>query len=60
MTESMLVAAQPAYVYPRLAELADLRGDDRASRRQLRDDGRGPARRRCARNWIGRGWYSRG
>ena len=27
MTESMLVTAQLAYVYPKLAELADLRGD---------------------------------
>ena len=38
MTESMLVTAQLAYVYPRLAELADARGDTafaaRAARRR--------------------------
>ena len=38
MTESMLVTAQLAYVYPRLAELADLRGD-RAFAAQLRASG---------------------
>ncbi|MEA2493198.1 MAG: cellobiose phosphorylase [Thermoleophilaceae bacterium] len=57
MTESNLVTAQLAYVYPKLAELADLRGDkDFAA--QLRKAGaedlatiRG--------QWTGR-WYTRG
>ena len=38
MTESLLVTAQLAYVYPRLAELADLRGD-RAFAAALRASG---------------------
>ena len=42
MTESMLVALQLAYVYPRLAELAELRGDDEFAREAAR------ARRRAA------------
>ncbi len=58
MTESMLVTAQLAYVYPRLAELARLRGDRafaqrlRASASDLRDV--------LSREWTGRGWFSRG
>ena len=58
MTESMLVTAQLAYVYPRLAELADARGDRgfaaalRAAAAELRTVLR--------REWTGRGWYSRG
>jgi Glycosyl hydrolase 36 superfamily, catalytic domain/Glycosyltransferase family 36 len=58
MTESMLVTAQAAYVYPRLAELADARGDRpfaarlRAAAAELRAVLR--------REWTGRGWYSRG
>ena len=44
MTESMLVTAQLAYVYPRLAELADLRGD-RAFAAQLRAAARATWRR---------------
>jgi hypothetical protein len=58
MTESMLVSAQLAYVYPRTAQLADLRGD-RAFAAQLRRAGArnlGVTRR----EWTGRGWYSRG
>jgi Glycosyl hydrolase 36 superfamily, catalytic domain len=58
MTESMLVPAQTAYAYPRLAQLADLRGDD-AFAAQLR----GSAARDLAtvrRQWTGRGWYARG
>ena len=59
MTESMLVTAQLAYVYPRLAELADARGDT-AFAAQLRAT-RAPS---CAtvlrREWTGSGWYSRG
>ena len=58
MTESNLVTAQLAYVYPRLAELADARGD-RAFAAQLRTSGaRDLATVR--REWTGRGWYSRG
>jgi hypothetical protein len=58
MNESMLVTAQLAYVYPRLAELADVRGD-RAFAAQLRA---AAARLRTVlgREWTGRGWYSRG
>ena len=57
MTESMLVPAQLAYAYPRLAALADLRGDHhfaaqlRARARQLLAVVR--------RDWTGR-WYLRG
>lgn len=57
MTESMLVSAQLAYAYPRLAELADLRGD-RSFARQLR----GRAHQLLAvlrRESTGR-WYLRG
>jgi len=58
MTESNLVAAQLAYVYPRLAELADARGDH-AFAAQLRSSGaRDLATTR--REWTGKGWYSRG
>ena len=58
MTESTLVSAQVAYVYPRAAQLADLRGDRRFAAR-LRGAG---ARnlRLTQREWTGRGWYSRG
>jgi hypothetical protein len=58
MTESMLVSAQLAYVYPRMAELADARGDG-AFARQLR--ARGDELRATLRGqWTGGGWYSRG
>ena len=58
MTESMLVPAQTAYAYPRLAQLADLRGDH-AFATELRTSGaRDLATVR--RQWTGRGWYSRG
>jgi hypothetical protein len=58
MTESLLVTAQLAYVYPRLAELADRLGD-REFARTLR--ARGAALRRDVRaHWTGRGWYARG
>jgi len=56
-TETTLVPAQLAYVYPRLAELAELRGDGefartlRARAEQLARD--------TARQWTGR-WYARG
>jgi hypothetical protein len=58
MSESMLVTAQLAYVYPRLAELADARGDRpfaaqlRARAAELRATLKG--------QWTGRGWYARG
>lgn len=58
MTESMLVTAQLAYAYPKLAELADLRGDG-AFAAQLR----AAAARNLTtlrREWTGNGWYSRG
>jgi hypothetical protein len=57
MDESTLVSAQLAYVYPRLAELADARGD-RAFAARLRR--RGAALRAVQRGeWAGR-WYTRG
>ncbi|MBN1529758.1 MAG: hypothetical protein JW895_11890 [Thermoleophilaceae bacterium] len=57
MTESTLVSAQLAYVYPRLAELADARGD-RSFARTLRR--RGAQLRSFQRTqWTGR-WYTRG
>ena len=58
MTESLLVAAQLAYAYPKLAELAELRGDDefaaelRATGEELRDVVTG--------EFVGKGWYTRG
>ena len=58
MSESILVTAQLAYVYPRLAELAALRGDRRFAA-QLRADA-AQLRAVLAREWTGRGWYSRG
>src|SRR5207302_9139769 len=58
MTESTLVTAQLAYVYPRLAQLADARGDH-AFAAQLRSSGaRDLATTR--REWTGLGWVSRG
>jgi hypothetical protein len=58
LTESTLVLAQLAYAYPKLAELADLRGD-RAFASQLRAAG---ARNvtTLRKEWTGKGWYSRG
>ncbi|HUO69762.1 MAG TPA: hypothetical protein VMU39_03215 [Solirubrobacteraceae bacterium] len=57
MSESMLVPAQLAYAYPRLAELADLRGD-RSFARTLRRRGR-ELLALLRRTWTGR-WYLRG
>jgi hypothetical protein len=58
MTESTLVTAQAAYIYPRLAELADLRGDG-AFAAQLRSTAAGLLRVLRG-EWIARGWYARG
>lgn len=58
MTESTLVTAQLAYVYPRLALVADARGD-RAFARTLRLRTRA-LMRTLRRQWTGGGWYSRG
>jgi hypothetical protein len=58
MSESLLVSAQLAYVYPRLAELADRRGD-REFARTLRRRG-AELRRVVRRRWTGKGWYARG
>lgn len=58
MTESMLVAAQLAYVYPKLAELAEMRGDDGFAG-ELRTRGE-ELRQVTAANWTGKGWYARG
>ena len=58
MTESMLVTAQLAYVYPQLALVADAR-QDRPFARVLR--ARAAALRgTLSGQWTGRGWYSRG
>ncbi len=57
MTESMLVPAQLAYAYPRLAALADLRGD-RSFAAQLRRRARALVKL-LRRTWTGR-WYLRG
>jgi hypothetical protein len=57
MTESNLVTAQLAYAYPKLAELADLRGDEQFAE-QLRAAGQ--ANLETIRSqWTGR-WYTRG
>ncbi len=58
MTESMLVTAQLAYAYPRLAELAE-RLDDPGFAAALRVRA-GELRAVLRREWTGRGWYSRG
>ncbi|MEA2170413.1 MAG: cellobiose phosphorylase, partial [Solirubrobacteraceae bacterium] len=58
MTESDLVVAQAAYVYPRLAELADLRGDTgfAADLRAAADKDKAT----LANEWVPDGWYARG
>jgi hypothetical protein len=58
MTESSLVTAQAAYVYPRMAELSDL-VHDTAFSAQLRAAGAKDAHT-LAGEWTGRGWYARG
>jgi Glycosyl hydrolase 36 superfamily, catalytic domain/Glycosyltransferase family 36 len=58
MTESSLVTAQAAYIYPRTAELADLDGR-RAFAARLRAAGAMDART-VAGEWVGHGWYARG
>ncbi|HEV7730790.1 MAG TPA: hypothetical protein VGR62_01445 [Candidatus Binatia bacterium] len=58
MTESTLVTAQLAYVYPRMAELAAWRGDDAFTTTLRR---RGAELLEATRTeWTGDGWYSRG
>jgi hypothetical protein len=58
MTESMLVTAQAAYIYPLLATVADAHGDP-AFADQLRASGsQNLATLRS--QWAGRGWYARG
>ncbi len=58
MTESTLVTAQVAYVYPRLAELAQARGDQTFAA-ELRAAG-ARALRTTRGQWTTRGWYARG
>jgi Glycosyl hydrolase 36 superfamily, catalytic domain/Glycosyltransferase family 36 len=58
MTESNLVTAQLAYVYPRLAELADLRGAKGFARKLRAAAAQDRAAMRS--QWTGLGWYSRG
>jgi hypothetical protein len=57
MTESNLVTAQLAYAYPKLAELAELRGD-KAFAEQLRTAGKADLET-IRGQWTGR-WYTRG
>ena len=57
MNESMLVPAQLAYAYPRLAELAELRGD-REFAAKLRNRA-AELRATLSGEWTG-GWYFRG
>src|SRR5206468_7506555 len=58
MTESTLVAAQAAAIYPLMAQLADLRRD-RAFAARLRALAAGTAAATKA-QWTDRGWYTRG
>jgi hypothetical protein len=58
LTESDLVVAQCAYLYPELAELADLRGDH-AFAAQLRAAAAGLLSTLKS-QWTGQGWYARG
>jgi hypothetical protein len=58
LTESMLVTAQTAYGYPKLAELADLRGDTAFAAELRAAAARNVATLRA--EWTGKGWYSRG
>ena len=58
MTESVLVSAQVVYIYPRLAELAELRGDTEFAA-ALREDAE-EQRKIVEREWVERGWYTRG
>jgi hypothetical protein len=58
LTESMLVTAQLAYAFPKLAEVADMRGD-RAFAVQLRAAGAKDLQT-MRQQWTGKGWYSRG
>ncbi|MBJ7328563.1 MAG: hypothetical protein JHC95_01630 [Solirubrobacteraceae bacterium] len=57
MTESVLITAQVAFAYPRLAELADLKGDTAfAAEVRTRAD---QVLRQLRSEWTGRGWYAR-
>ncbi|HEV3054810.1 MAG TPA: hypothetical protein VGX45_09170, partial [Solirubrobacteraceae bacterium] len=58
MTESTLVDAQAAYIYPRLALLAQARGDRRFAN-ALQSAGR-RALATTRGQWTQRGWYARG
>ena len=56
-TESVLVTAQLAYLYPRLADVAELRGDQEFAD-ELRELGRQDLELMRG-EWVGPGWYSR-
>ena len=58
LTESMLVTAQLAYGYPKLAELADRLGDKGFAAQLRAAAARNVATLRG--EWTGKGWYSRG
>jgi hypothetical protein len=58
MTESSLVTAQAAYIYPRTAELATL-AHQTAFASELRKAGAADAGT-VSHEWVGHGWYARG
>jgi hypothetical protein len=58
MTESSLVTAQAAYIYPRTAELATL-AHQTAFASELQKAG-ATAASTVSHEWVGRGWYARG
>lgn len=58
MTESSLVTAQAAYIYPRTAELARL-AHRKTFANELQSAG-AKAKRTVAGEWVGHGWYARG
>lgn len=57
-SESLLVTAQVAYVYPLLAVVADEIGDVRFAA-AVRSAAKG-ARQTMEKEWVNRGWYARG
>jgi hypothetical protein len=58
MTESALVTAQLAYIYPRLADVAELYGDHAFALQVRARADELLAKQRS--EWTGRGWYARG
>ncbi|MFA5787545.1 MAG: hypothetical protein WDA71_11310, partial [Actinomycetota bacterium] len=58
MNESMFITAQLAYAYPRMAMVAEAKGD-KAFAETLRQDA-GELLETLRREWTGKGWFSRG